>query len=92
MDKSLVKRPIVTEKSVALGKEGKYVFLVAKNLASSEAKKIVEAVYEVKVEKINVINVKSKERRLGRSVGEKPGYKKIIMTLQKGQKLDILPQ
>lgn len=92
MDKSLVKKPIVTEKSVALGKGGKYVFLVDKNTSASEAKKIVETAYEVKVEKTNVLNVKSKERRLGRSVGEKPGYKKIIMTLQKGQKLDILPQ
>ena len=63
LNKALVKRPIVTEKSVALGKTGKYVFLVGKNTAASEAKKIVEAVYGVQVEKTNVINVKSKERK-----------------------------
>ena len=50
-----------------------------------------ESKYNVKVIKTNVINAKSKVRRLGNSVGEKPGYKKLIVTLQKGQKLDILP-
>ena len=91
-NKFLLKRPIITEKSTELGKYGKYTFLVAKELTSSEAKKIVESKYNVKVIKTNVINAKSKVRRLGNSVGEKPGYKKIIVTLQKGQKLDILPQ
>lgn len=92
MDKSLLKRPIVTEKSTALGALGKYVFLIDKDATSVEARKIVEEVYKVKVIGLNVINAKSKTRRLGASIGVKPGYKKVIMTLQKGQKLDISPQ
>ena len=91
-DKFLLKNPIITEKTTDLGKSGKYVFLVDKNATATEAKKIVENVYNVKVENTNVINVKSKKRRLGASVGVKPGYKKVIMTLKKGQKLDIMPQ
>jgi len=92
MNKFLIKNLIVTEKSTDMAKDGKYVFLVDKNATSNEAKKVVEAVYKVKVVKTNSINAKSKTRRLGMSVGTRPGYKKIIMTLQKGQKLDILPQ
>lgn len=92
MNKFLVKNPIITEKTTELGKSGKYAFLVDSRATASEAKKVVEAVYNVKIAKTNVLNVKSKKRRLGSSLGVKPGYKKIIMTLKKGQKLDILPQ
>ena len=93
MNKILLKKPIVTEKSTELGNLNKYVFLVDKNTSATEAKKIIENVYQVKVKNTNVINVKSKIRRLGRSVGEKPGYKKIIMTLKDGEKkLDIMPK
>lgn len=92
MDKILLKKPIVTEKSTELGNLNKYVFLVDKKTSATEAKKIVEHAYKVTVQNTNIINVKAKVRRLGRSVGEKPGYKKIIMTLEEGQKLDILPK
>ena len=92
IDKSLVKKPIVTEKSTNLAKYGKYLFLVEKNTSAIEAKKVVENVYNVKVTSTNVINVKEKKRRFGQSVGVKPGYKKIIMTLKEGQKLDVVPK
>lgn len=92
LNRNLLKHPIITEKSTDLGKLGKYVFLVDGKASASAAKKIVENIYNVKVVKTNVLNVKSKQRRMGRSKGVKPGYKKIIMTLQKGQKLDVLPQ
>ena len=92
MDKTLLKYPIVTEKSTALGQDGKYVFKVSKNASVSEIKKIVESVYNVKVVKANSLNTKDKSRRLGNSVGVRPGYKKVIVTLQKGQKLDIISQ
>ena len=88
----LIKNPIVTEKSSMLSANGKYVFLVDKDASASEVKKMVESNYKVKVVKTNVINVKGKKKRLGASVGFRPGYKKIVFTLQKGQKLDIIPQ
>jgi len=91
-NKLLIKNPIITEKTTELGKLGKYVFLVDKKLTVSEAKKMLQNIYNIKIIKSHVINVKSKVRRLGQSIGTKPGYKKIIITLQKGQKLDILPQ
>lgn len=89
MDKALVKNPIITEKATNLSALNQYVFLVAKNATKSEVKKVVEAVYKVKIEKIAVINVKSKVRRLGRSIGTKPGYKKAVVTLKEGSKIDL---
>lgn len=81
LNKFLVKRPIVTEKAVRFGKDNKYVFLADSKASASEVKKVVEATYNVRVVKTNVINVKGKQTS-----------KKVIVTLQKGQKLDILPQ
>lgn len=92
MNKALVKKVLITEKSTDLGSIGKYVFLVDKNTTSTEARKIVENQYSVKVVKTNTINTKDKKRRVGYTIGIRPGYKKVIMTLKKGQKLDILPQ
>lgn len=92
MNKFLVKNPIISEKAVQLGRLNKYVFLIDKKANTSEAKKIIESNYNVKVIKTNIINIKNKKRRLGKSVGIKPGYKKLIATLKEGQKLDILPQ
>lgn len=92
MNKFLVKNPIISEKALSLSKLRKYIFLVDRGANVSEIKKVVESIYSVKVVKTNVINVKSKPKRLGYVFGEKPGYKKVIVTLKEGQKLDILPQ
>ncbi|MDE2001534.1 MAG: 50S ribosomal protein L23 [Patescibacteria group bacterium] len=92
MNKSLVKRALITEKSTDLSTMGKYVFWVEKETTAREAKKIVEQQYGVKVLRTNVINGKPKKRIVGARISNKPGRKKIIMTLQKGQKLDIVPQ
>ena len=92
MNKFLVKNPLITEKGTDLSKLGKYMFLVDKKANKPEVKKVIEGVYKVKVTDVNIINTKPKPRRLGRTLGVKPGYKKAIVTLAPGQKLDILPQ
>lgn len=91
MNKFLIQHPIISEKAIQMSSLGKYVFLVAKSANAPEVKKAVEGIYKVNVEKIHMLNTKPKRRRLGRSVGVKPGYKKAVVTLKKGQKLDILP-
>lgn len=91
MNRFLVKNPIITEKAHDLSALGKYVFLVDKKATAPEVKKVIETVYKVTVKKVNVLNVKPKKRRLGRSVGVKPGYRKAVVTLVEGQKLDVLP-
>ena len=91
MNKFLVKQPLITEKAHALSALGKYVFLVERGANKTEVKKAIEIIYKVHVTDTHVVNAKPKQRRLGRSVGVKPGYKKIIVTLKKGEKLDVLP-
>lgn len=86
-----IKHPIITEKATLLSQKGQYVFLVDKNAVKPEIKKEIKKRYNVDAVKIRIINIKSKQRRLGYSRGSKPGYKKAIVTLQKGQQLDILP-
>lgn len=89
-DKTLVKNPIITEKASSLGVFNQYVFLVADRATAPEIKKALELIYKVKVVAVRIINVPSKVKHLGRAIGEKPGYKKAIVTLKKGEKLDIL--
>ena len=90
MNKFLVKNPLITEKGTDLGQLDKYLFLVDKKANKPEVKKVIESVYKVKVANVNIINAKPKSRRLGRTVGTKPGYKKAIVTLAPGQKLASL--
>lgn len=85
----LLKQAWVTEKSGNLSPIGKYVFLVDKNANKPQIKKAVEAIYKVNVENVNVLNRKSKSRRLGRNIGAISGYKKAIVSLKKGHKIDI---
>jgi len=92
MNKFLVKNPLITEKGTDLSALGKYLFLVDKKATKNEIKKIVEKEYKVKVTKVNVMNTKPKPRRLGRSQGHRPGYKKAVVTLAKDQKIDVIPQ
>ncbi len=92
MNKFLVQNPIITEKALALGKQGKYIFWVKNDATAQEVKKVIEDHYKVKVIKTHVINIKSKQRKMGVLRGQKSGYKKIIVTLKAGQKMDFLPQ
>lgn len=91
MDKFLIKHPLITEKATDLSHQGKYIFLVDCKATSPEIKKALEAIYKINIVRVNVINNKPKQKRWGRSVGAKPGFKKAIVTLKKGQTLDILP-
>ncbi len=87
----LLKRNWITEKSTALANFGKYVFLVDKKANKPETAKLIEEIYGVKVKDINIINIKSKIKRLGRSIGRVPGFKKAIVTLKEGDKIDVMP-
>lgn len=84
--------PHATEKALALGQGSQYVFRVAKGANKDQIRRSVESLYQVKVKSVAVINVPGKERgargRTGR--GWKGGYKKAIVSLKAGQKIDIL--
>ncbi len=77
----IIKRPIITEKSMAQAAEKKYVFEVAKDVNKIEIKKAVEQVFGVKVQKVNTMNVLGKMKRQGVHTGKRPDWKKAIVTL-----------
>lgn len=85
----IVKRPLITEKSTKLVEEGKYTFEVMQGVNKVEVKKAIEEVFKVNVVKINIINVRKKERRVGKYEGFRPAVRKAIVTLAKGQTLDV---
>jgi len=85
--------PHVTEKATELGEINKYVFKVCPNANKIEIKKGVESLYGVDVAGVNIINIHRKKRRVGRKrQGWKKGYKKAIVEIKKGQKIEIMPR
>lgn len=83
-------RPIITEKATMLTGENKYAFQVDPRANKLQIKQAVQAAFDVQVTAVNVMNVKGKRRRLGRrSAGRSPDWKKAIITLAEGDKIQI---
>lgn len=82
--------PLITERSTDLRESlNKVVFIVSPYANKLQVKHAVEKTLKVKVEKVNIINVEGKKKKLGRFEGKKINRKKAIVTLKKGEKLDI---
>jgi len=80
---------IRTEKSSGLLALNKYLFRVTKDANKIEIKRAVEDIYRVTVTKVNVINVRGKKKRLRYHEGRKADWKKALVTLKTGDKIDI---
>ena len=81
--------PIVTEKSTSLSEQNKIIFKVPRKSNKKIVKKIIEKIFKVNVLKVNIINKKSRNKiTRGRKI-KVPGYKKAIITLKKGQSIDL---
>ena len=78
----IVIRRMITEDSMERLQSKKYTFEVAKDANKIEIAKAVEELFGVKVAKVNTISVKGKQKRMGRSVGFRPDWKKAIVTLE----------
>ncbi len=86
----IVKRPIITEKSMQLVEnENKYTFEVDKRANKIEIKKAVEALFDVTVLKVNIINTTPKKKRVGRYEGYKNELSKAVVTLSEEDKIEI---
>ena len=85
---SIIKSPIMTEKSTNLNQYNKYSFFVSKDSKSSEIKQAVENIFKVKVEKINTLVTRGKLKSFKGSVGYKKDQKKAIVTLVEGNTID----
>jgi len=81
--------PNVTEKATSLSEYNKIVFKVHKGANKNSIKKSIEKIFKVKVVKINTINLKGKSKMEINKKSYKPGYKKAIVTLKKGQNIDL---
>ncbi|RKQ85568.1 50S ribosomal protein L23 [Brockia lithotrophica] len=77
----IILRPVITEKTTDLMRERKYVFEVDPRATKPEIRKAVEAIFGVKVEKVNTMHVRGKLKRQGRSVGRTKSWKKAIVKL-----------
>ena len=78
----IIKRPIITEQSMAETEAKKYVFKVAVDANKIEIKKAVEEIFGVKVEKVNTIRMEGKEKRQGAApAGRRASYKKAVVKL-----------
>ena len=88
----ILKIPQVTEKATDLTKENQYVFKVFSETNKVDIKKAVSELYGVDVLDVKIIKVPAKKRRLGRISGWRKGYKKAIVRLKEGQKIEVLPR
>jgi large subunit ribosomal protein L23 len=91
--RDIVLRPVISEKSYTLAHENRYTFVVASAANKTEIKRAVEEIFKVKALDVSVANAKRKPitraRRRARIIGYRPGYKKAIVTLRKGDKIEF---
>jgi len=81
--------PVITEKATSLSEFNKTVFRVHKGASKNSIKKSIEKIFKVNVIKINTINLKGKTKLVKGKKSSRPGYKKAIVTLKKGQSIDL---
>jgi large subunit ribosomal protein L23 len=85
----ILRRPVITEKSTMLAEMGQYVFEVARDANKIEIRRAVEEIFKVKVRAVNTMHVPGKERRMGRTKGFTSPWKKAVVTLQPGQRIEL---
>ena len=85
----VIKALVRTEKSNLYETLGKYLFLVDKSSNKIQIRQAVEHIYKVKVRDVNTFITRGKKRRVRYQVGKTPDFKKAIVTLKEGQKIDV---
>ncbi len=81
--------PVVSEKSYSLINDRKYTFKVHKNAHKTQVRQAVEELFDVRVQSVNIAQVKAKPKRRGTSRGTRPGWKKAIVQLREGDTIEI---
>ena len=85
----IIIRPIISEKTTELMEQHKYVFQVARDANKLTVKQALKELFNVTPEKVNILNVRGKNRRLRFKVGKRAAWKKAIVTLSTGDKIEI---
>ena len=81
--------PVVSEKSYSLIGDNKYSFRVHPDAHKTQVRQAVEELFEVKVERVNIVKVQPKPKRRGMTRGTRPGWKKAIVQLREGESIEI---
>jgi large subunit ribosomal protein L23 len=88
--RDVIIKPVVTEASAALQElERTYTFIVQKDANKLEIRNAVQTLFDVKVEAVRTANYQGKWRRVGRSIGRRPAYKKAVVKLAEGDAIDV---
>lgn len=88
---SVIKRPLLTEKGTDQKESmNKYLFEVDRGANKIQVKNAVEKIFSVKVDDVHTVNVKGKVKRVGRNIGKRSDWKKAIVTLKAGEKIEII--
>jgi large subunit ribosomal protein L23 len=81
--------PVVSEKSYSLIEDRKYSFRVHRDAHKTQIRQAVEELFGVKVQAVNIVQVRSKPKRRGMVLGRRPGWKKAIVQLREGESIEI---
>ena len=81
--------PVVSEKSYSLIEDGKYSFRIHPDAHKTQVRQAVEQLFDVSVERVNIVKVQAKPKRRGMSKGVKPGWKKAVVQLREGDTIEI---
>ena len=87
--RDIIIKPVVTEKSIGMMENNKYVFKVALKANKIEIKKAIEEIFKVKVVGVNTVRINGKMKRMGRYEGKTSDYKKAIVQLAEGDSIEI---
>lgn len=88
--RDIIIRPIITEKTMkSMDAENKITFEVKKGSNKTQVKQAIEAIFNVKVEKVNILNVKPKTKRMGKYVGKTNAVRKAVVKLAQGQEINV---
>jgi large subunit ribosomal protein L23 len=87
---SIIQEPVISEQSTVMAEDGKYVFVVNKKANKIEIKQAVERLFNVKVDKVNTVNMMGKRKRRRFKIGKRPDWKKAVVTLVQGEKIELM--
>ncbi len=88
--RDIIIRPIITEKSMKFSElDNKYTFEVAKGTNKTQVRQAIESIFDVKVEKVNILNCRSKTKRVGKYIGKTNAVRKAIVKLAAGQTINL---
>ena len=86
----VIASPLITEKGTLVNEQGnQFVFRVRPDANKVDIRRAIETLFKVKVEKVRTLNYLGKNRRVGRTLGQRPRWKKAYVTLSEGQRIDF---